>query len=617
MRLLPNAYAVIFSTWVALLLCGFLIQINPVFAAAKTETSNKKPFMAKALNAAMPKQKTTPNPQTPLTVTPKIADPLDAATCRRLPDAVLFYLKTLDPNLVLRQDCLAVLSQQRTYLPILPQGHQASIPAKAMTRQFPAKSIGPDWVEFDNGFYLLRLQETANGKLTLPRTSTLPEGVKTGLIPQNFMVPAGFSIPSELRVIVGNLPYETPVASNTAGQATSLITPGTALEKVSETLSKDNIIEDPVLFTASLQQGDFIAWDAVAWQKKWSLTNLGCLSVSAVATPSGEFVYLNCLNSPKIAVVDVKAQQRLNEIELRHVSQELDQHATYPYIVASHRYQPEITIIDTRHHLIRGAITLPFALQSTTMHPRLPLLYGVDVRGQQVVEVDIQQLKVLRTFKVRTTSKPSKVPVVWIDERAGRFGTLWISLEDKGFLTGLDLFTGETAHIIETPKAITHIAQTHRDSEKENTLSPLIISTKEGLETFELNWNNNQPRLEHPQTVENLAPEATWISFSGTAKANEFIGLDATNEKLYAFKWDPATHTLQVEKPIISSLRSQVLVVAAEPSPKHLALIKAKQESLLPKAGEKEMLTTLRTLPRQKNGLQRLMESLKFAPRDQ
>ena len=134
------------------------------------------------------------------------------STCERLPDAVLTYLKTLEPNLKVREDCLAVLNKKVSYLPILPQGHESPPLPSRMVRQFPEKSKSPEWVEFDNGFYLLRLLETENGKITLTRSETIPERLKTGLIPQNFMMPAGFSIPNELRILVGDLPYETPLA---------------------------------------------------------------------------------------------------------------------------------------------------------------------------------------------------------------------------------------------------------------------------------------------------------------------------------------------------------------------------------------------------------------------
>ena len=535
-------------------------------------------------------------------------------TCTRLPEAVLLYLKTLDPNLKVREDCLAVLSQKRSYLPVLPQGNDVvQAPTQVLT-QYPLKSTSPDWVQFDQGFYLLRLIETDTGKITFSRTETIPPALKTGLLPQNFMMPAGFSIPSELRILVGDLPYETPLAQNrpspsfpSSSQGPQALSP---LEKVTKGLSSSNVIVDPILFTASLKNGRFTAWDAITWKPKWSLP-LPCLATSSSTTQSGEYVYVNCLNTAKVNVIDIKAQQRLSELELSDVAQQLIQHAYYPVVIATHRYAAKITFLDSPHHLIKSVLNLPFALQEVAMHPRLPLAYGVDTVGNRILEIDVQQMKLLREFDLKLPSH--KMHAVWIDENRGRFGTFWMVSRDTQDLYAIDLFTGSKIHTLHLASPLSHMAFV---KDENDLLTPVFISQGDSNTTQTLYWEKNLPKLTPVQPIENADEKHYWMSFQAGTHPNELLGVDATSEKVYLLDWNPSSQRLSVKRPVIAEIKSPFLTIVESPTPETLALIQKKMQALAPNETETEILTTLRSQPSRQNGFSRLGAMLRFAPRD-
>ncbi|MFN7310499.1 MAG: YncE family protein [Vampirovibrionales bacterium] len=533
------------------------------------------------------------------------------STCERLPEAVLIYLKSLDPNLKVREDCLAVLSQKRSYLPVLPQGHDNPEEPTKVLAQYPLKSNSPDWVQFDNGFYLLRLIETENGKITFSRTETIPTALKTGLLPQNFLIPAGFSIPAELRIIVGDLPYETPLAQAKATSETPK-TPKTLspLDKVSEGLSASNTILDPILFTASLKDSRFTAWDAISWKAKWSLP-LTCLATTSSTTQSGEYLYVNCLNSSKINVIDIKSQQRLSELELSDVTQQLIQHAYFPIVIATHRYAAKITFLDSPHHLIKSVLNLPFALQEVAMHPRLPLAYGVDTVGNRILEIDVQQMKILRQFDLKVPSH--KIHAVWIDENRGRFGTFWMVSRDTQDVYAIDLFTGTKIHTLKLASPLSHVAFVKNEKD---VLTPLFVSQGESNTTQTMFWDNLTPKLGDAHAIEGADKERYWMSFQAATHPNELLGVDAIGENVYLFKWDPTTQVLRVDRSVIANMKSSVLTLVESPTAETLALIQKKTDALAPNETETEILTSLRSQPSRQNGFSRLGGVLRFAPRD-
>ena len=535
-----------------------------------------------------------------------------SAECSRLPNAVLAYLKTLDPDVVVREDCLAVLSDNRSYLPILPQGHDAETPPTAFVKQYPEKTEAPDWIAFDHRYYLLRLIETANGKITLPRSTNIPSDLKTGLLPQNFMVPNGFSIPSDLRVLVGDLPYTTPKAK--AVNAGNSVEAKSPLSKVSETLSQENTIVDPIIFTAAIKHGTFTAWDAISWKPKWSI-KLPCLSTSAAVTPTGEHIYANCLNASTLQVLDVKSHQRLNQLEVGHVAQQVVHHPSYPIALALHRHDQALTFLDSQYHLVKGELPLEKNLQHVYMHPSLPLAYGVDTQGQTVLEIDIQNMKVLRElslYKEESFPGYQALNQGWFDASHGRFGTLWLASDASTTLVGVDIFEGRVRAELEVEAPIQRVLHTETET--------FLFTGESGKRYQTLQWEGSTPSIGDTQPLETSEglEEFSWMAFSPTTQRNQVLGLDANSGNTYTLTLNAEDDSLSVsETPVISNLRSHVLRFVLEPTSERLATLEAKRAATSANPEAAAILKELRTQPRRQNVLQRLGAALKFAPRDQ
>jgi hypothetical protein len=538
---MPERFLIFMNTVIPLNTCVSMLSFFRPFAAAGLFT------LAMWAVAFMPAHAAVPN-----------------AECHRLPQAALMYLKSLDPGVVVREDCLAVLSGKRSYIPVLPQSHEHETPPARVMQQFPTKTASPDWVQFDKGFYLLRLIETDTGKITLPRNENLPAEIKTGLLPQNFIVPKGFSIPGELRVIVGNLPYTTPTAqestastgtshspaktgpnvptakpttpSNTPVSSTASTSPvkgnatpssssvsgsttppgNSGLDAVTEQLTEANTITDPILITASLKNSTLTAWDAVGWKPKWRYT-LPCLSTQAVATPTGEYLYAACLGSPKIEVLDIRGRQRRLELELKHAAQQLQLHSPTNTILALHRNVNQITFIDGQTHLIRGQLTLPIPVQRLTVHPAFSLAYGISADGHRVVELDLSTRKLTRQFnlgeeKPKVLPAPALRDVMWMDKTHGRIGILWLASTKNTELVGVDVYTGERAYMLNLPSPV-----------QQNLDFPLVMNTEKSVDTQEppllllkpkagefsqytrVVWKENRPVLSEAKPFEPMA----------------------------------------------------------------------------------------------------------------
>ena len=125
----------------------------------------------------------------------------------KLPAYILQTIKTDLPKADIRFDGLVTLPDGTVYLPVLPSNPKRN-PSGKVVSTYPANkklSQLPDVVLFDSNFALLKVIKTKDGKLTVTDTKNIPFIVKTGLFPQDMLVPPGLIIPEDMQIMMGDL----------------------------------------------------------------------------------------------------------------------------------------------------------------------------------------------------------------------------------------------------------------------------------------------------------------------------------------------------------------------------------------------------------------------------
>ncbi len=125
----------------------------------------------------------------------------------KLPAYILETLKTDLPSASVRFDGLISLPDGTVYLPVLPSNPKKN-PSGKIVSTYPANkklSQRPDVVLFDSNFALLKVVKDKNGRPTVTDTKNIPFIVKTGLFPQDMLVPPGMIIPEDMKIMMGDL----------------------------------------------------------------------------------------------------------------------------------------------------------------------------------------------------------------------------------------------------------------------------------------------------------------------------------------------------------------------------------------------------------------------------
>lgn len=129
----------------------------------------------------------------------------------KIPDNVQQFITKDFPNTTFRFDGVIILPDNTLYLPLFPA--KILTPENLAIKQtYPSgKTLAskPNVIILNNDFVLLKVLTDTNGNKTIFKMANPPLELRTGLLPQDMLVPKGLVIPDNLKAIVGNLEIKT------------------------------------------------------------------------------------------------------------------------------------------------------------------------------------------------------------------------------------------------------------------------------------------------------------------------------------------------------------------------------------------------------------------------
>lgn len=525
--------------------------ISASTTTATPATTNLPDPVATAQQAQI--NKPTDGTVTPLSsasATTAVAKTVAQDYCFKLPEALLNTLLALDKNVKLRTDCYAILSNGESYLPILPQKLEVSPPTQIVNQwrgENTPKAGFPDLIQFDNDWYLIKLIPTETGKITFARLATYPMSLKAGVIPQNWFVPAGLSIPAELRILLGNLDYTTPAPVSPEGKPITRPNPTTGLAVTTQTstttpstngsnkqpslIALPRLQLQPTFFYTDFLSATLQGLDLRTSEQKLDL-KIGTLAASLLAVPVGDGLWVASVNQPEVLVVNPLARLISTRLELPAPASKLVLSAWDNRVVATHRNKPVLTLMDGKNRLFLGSITLPKSVSTAVMRTRFPIGYFVAVEDNSIYEVDVTKGKLIRTLKpTEKTATPyvKKIDELWLNEPAKGLGQLWLMDKQAKQLQVVQVFTGivlKTITLPDKPLAWVNIGNNQLAVLTENTTALQVFNTT----TFEpATPIALAPTTQMPFTLTTNSAKTQLVVFDGVASQLQVFNLNSLN----------------------------------------------------------------------------------------
>lgn len=129
----------------------------------------------------------------------------------KIPDEVKSYIEKSVPGIDIRFDGVIIFPDNTIYLPLYPSlfSDVSSVKIKTTYPENTELSAKPDIVIFNNDFVLLKVLTDGEGHKTVKHLQNPPLQVRTGLLPQDMLVPSGLVLPENIKGIIGNLKIDT------------------------------------------------------------------------------------------------------------------------------------------------------------------------------------------------------------------------------------------------------------------------------------------------------------------------------------------------------------------------------------------------------------------------
>ncbi len=393
---------------------------------------------------------------------------LPDAQATDLPPGVLHYLRQKDPNVKLRFDAVVMFSNGEIYVPVIPQDPSLNPDSQQVVAVFPEKAAYPDLIQFDNNFFLMRLIQTASGRLTFPKLAQYPLQLKEGLLPQDLVLPDNLFIPVELKVILGALPYNpgnaVPPASQVLPQGgkpsgqTSPVAPNVPLLPLGDTHGNPSVEAPSVpvapqalkslvrlTYVFDLAEQKLIGIDTLSGRKLADVA-LDCVPSSLKLSEDGKLLFAPCLSSNELVVVDTGSNLVKTRVPVGQRPDAVLYLENAQQVLVSNRFSPFLSLVN-RDELVSGQkidLTGNGGAMAVVPGGASPQVVVADAFKDKIYLVDMNSRAVMKTLKAL-----EDISAVQVFRQTNGALRVWATSRSKGQLVLIDVDTDRIVKTIE------------------------------------------------------------------------------------------------------------------------------------------------------------------------
>ncbi len=259
--------------------------------------------------------------------------PTFAAT---IPDNIQKFISKDFPKTTFRFDGMVILPDNTIYLPLFP-AKILNPETLAIKQTYPSgKTLAskPDVVILNNDFALLKVVDNPRGYKTIAQMTNPPTELKTGLLPQDLLVPKGLVVPDNLKSIIGNLEIKTvndpgirienskPVISELSGSTL-------------KTLSEIPPLKNKSFYVSSPYSKNIQVFNPGAKTPEYSLKQINVpISMQAY---DNKFLLVTAYEKPSVDVISLADDQIIKQIYTKTQPDEIviDKNKNIAYISSS------------------------------------------------------------------------------------------------------------------------------------------------------------------------------------------------------------------------------------------------------------------------------------------
>ena len=267
----------------------------------------------------------------------------------KIPEEVVEYVNKTVPGTDIRFDGVIILPDSTIYLPLFPSLF-SDIKTLKIKQSFPEhKELKdkPDIIIFNNDFVMMKVISDNNGHKTVLHQMTPPIQVRTGLLPQDMLVPSGLIIPENIKGIIGNLKIDTKnedIIKRTQKESFEEFIDGV---KPTENQTVLPQIKDKVVYVTTNYSKNIQVLEPAKPSSVYSLAQKS-IPICAKSINDGQFLLITSFERPFLDVISIADSRFIKQIDLSAFPEEIliDEENSLAYVTAP--IASTIFVIDTK-----------------------------------------------------------------------------------------------------------------------------------------------------------------------------------------------------------------------------------------------------------------------------
>lgn len=317
------------------------------------------------------------------------------AFAQKVPDNVKAIIKKDFAKADFRFDGLITLPDGTLYLPLYPAlvKKPETLEVKSTVPEGKTLLDEPEVVIFNNDFALLKVLTDIKGRKTVLNIKDPPIEVRTGLLPQDMLVPQGLVIPDNIKGIIGNL--EIPTALDAGLRIKSDLVAENRIQRTftatKNLVSKVSQLQNKTLYVATCYSKNIQVVQGESSNPEYALSQKN-IPIDIDSTPDDKFLLVTTYGKTFVDVISLADERVIRQIDLTTQPEEIivDKLNNKAYISSSD--DSSIYIIDLNTMVLKQKIKVKGSCSKLYLSDDSTKLFYFDKKSNDVwvIELDNQ-----------------------------------------------------------------------------------------------------------------------------------------------------------------------------------------------------------------------------------
>lgn len=315
-----------------------------------------------------------------------------AVEASQLPKTVKSFLLSQKKVPTIRFDGVVTYNSDVMYLPVYP-AYPQDVETLKIAKTYPENKTMdqlPEMVLFNNNFGLLKVVKNGEDSVTVAAIPNIPVEIKTGLLPQDIMVPHGLVLPENLAGILGDVQIPLIGSAKTSTFVTRKTAPLPTGKRVADTKIQNvpNSLKNKLFFVNNFQTEYLQVYSSTVTEPLYSLKTSGVMK-DVKPVLDGRYILAATANKKNIDVIDVVNEYIAKNIDLTANPTEIvvDNKNKKAYVASVS--DESLSIIDLESMSMKEKIQLVGAPQRMALSADSTKLAYMDMKTSNVYVLDL------------------------------------------------------------------------------------------------------------------------------------------------------------------------------------------------------------------------------------